>query len=494
MNRYTFTQDNVKQAIDYLKSQEGDPPSFISDNPDSFTTQDNQLFYKSKIVVPLELRAELLRKIMYKDPGGPMGRDSLYYFVSPNFVGIPRRFILEFLKKQKIFQDVKPFPRSETHKRGGIRHRKLGVLETDLVHLRAGDAPFWLKEGSPDRYFVVVCCVMTGYTQVRLSVSKDPLDMVKHFKKIFPEFEKFFKIRTLRSDRGGEFRNQVVATWLKEQGIKQTFASLASMVENRNRLFQTAFFTRARTHKGKLFEAIKSAVATVNNTLNRKVGLTPLEAIGKTSLELRQLRRKKRHTQPGTSKGPLTFQKGDKVRALSLARKNKSIGYKSYKGQLWGPDILKVVRGKTVGSAHKYLLDSGTWRWADELQGVKGTDQTSGELPEALEYIQDESYFGKDDELYEPSEEEEEPEEPPKRKRKRKPKKPQKLKLKPQKLKLKPQKLKKLKKPQKPQPQKPQPQKPQPQKQEPVGRRSSRLRGKRQDYHQIQHRYDKLLS
>ena len=102
MNRYTFTQDNVKQAIQYLKSQEGDPPSFISDNPDSFTTLDSQLLYKSKIVVPVELRAELLRKIMYKDPGGPMGRDSLYYFVSPNFVGITRRFILEFLKKQKI--------------------------------------------------------------------------------------------------------------------------------------------------------------------------------------------------------------------------------------------------------------------------------------------------------------------------------------------------------------------------------------------------------
>ena len=286
MNRYTYTSESVKQAIAYLKNQEGQPPTFISDHPESFTSKDGQLFYEKKMVVPEGLRAELLRKILYTDPGGPMGRDSLYYHIQPNFVGIPRSFVLEFLKKQKVLQDVKPLPRSEIKLRGGIRHRKLGVLETDLIHLRAHDAPFWLKEGSPDRYFVVVCCVMTGFIQVRLSTSKDPLDMISHFKKMFPVFEKYFPITVLRSDRGGEFRNSKVADWLKEQGIKQKFVALASMVENRNRLFQTAFFVAARSKK--VFGAIDSAVTTVNNTLNRKVGLAPYQAIQKTSKELRK--------------------------------------------------------------------------------------------------------------------------------------------------------------------------------------------------------------
>ena len=300
MNRYTYTSSSVKQAIAYLKNQEGQPPNFISDHPESFSSKGGQLFYDKKMVVPQELRADLLRKILYKDPGGPMGRDSLYYHIQPNFVGIPRSFVLEFLKKQKVLQDVKPLPRSEIKLRGGIRHRKLGVLETDLVHLRAKDAPFWLKGGSPDRYFVVVCCVMTGFIQVRLSTSKDPSEMVRHFKKLFPVFEKYFPITVLRSDRGGEFRNSQVSDWLKEQGISQKFVALASMVENRNRLFQKAFFVAARSRKGKLFEAIDSAVKTVNHTLNRKVGLAPYQAIQKTSKELRILRSQKRKTRPGS--------------------------------------------------------------------------------------------------------------------------------------------------------------------------------------------------
>ena len=436
MNRYTYTTESVKQAIAYLKNQEGQPPTFISDHPGSFTSKDGQLFYEKKMVVPEDLRAELLRKILYMEPGGPMGRDSLYYHIQPNFVGIPRSFVLEFLKKQKVLQDVQPLPRSEIKLRGGIRHRKLGVLETDLVHLRAKDALFWLKEGSPDRYFVVVCCVMTGFIQVRLSTSKDPLDMISHFKKMFPLFEKYFPIRVLRSDRGGEFRNSQVADWLKEQGIKQKFVALASMVENRNRLFQKAFFVAARSRKGKLFEAIDSAVTTVNRTLNRKVGLAPYQAIQKTSKELRSLRSQKRKTKPGVKKGPIKFAEGAQVRKLKKARKELGIGYKSYKGLTWSQDVYTVTETAKQGSAFKYKLNTGEWRWADELLGVRSHDAASKELHDQREFVQDDTYFGKDDEEYVPSEEEEEPQKPrkkPKKKPRKKPKKPSKPSKKPSK-------------------------------------------------------------
>ena len=121
MNRYTYTGSSVKQAIAYLKNQEGQPPPYISDHPEAFTTKYGQLFYEKKMVAPEDLRAELLRKILYKDPGGPMGRDSLYYHIQPNFVGIPRSYVLEFLKKQKVLQDVQPLPRSEIKLRGGYK-------------------------------------------------------------------------------------------------------------------------------------------------------------------------------------------------------------------------------------------------------------------------------------------------------------------------------------------------------------------------------------
>ena len=452
MNRYTFSEASVSQAIDFLKEGTGPQPSFLTAG--DFTTQNGSLYLGRQLVVPQEQRDELLRKILYKDPGGPMGRDSLYHFIQPSFLGIPRSYVLDFLRKQKIFQDVKAMPRSEIKNRGQIYHKKLGVVESDLVHLTPGDAPFWLKRGS-HRFFVVVCCVMTGFTVVRLSKTKNPSEMIQHWKKMFPLIEKYFPIRVLRSDSGGEFKNAKVSAWVLTQNIKQKFVPLASMVENRNRLFQRAFFTRARAHKGKLYEAIASAQATVNNTLNRKTGLTPLQAITKTSKELRELRRKKRHSKPGVSTGPIRFEKGAQVRATIIARKDKDKGYKSYKAETWGP-ILTVKQGSRIGKAYKYLLSSGKWRWADELMRASPEDFVSKAEADKASYSQDdETYFGKEDSEYKPA---------PKRKPKKKPKK-------------KPSLAKK---------------KPSQAPSKPTGRRSKRLRGKRVDYGALETKYDFL--
>ena len=118
------------------------------------------------------------------------------------------------------------------------------------------------------------------------------------------------------------------------------------------------------------------------------------------------------------------------------------------------------------GSAFKYKLDTGEWRWADELLGVRSPDAASKELQDQREFVQDDTYFGKDDSEYKPEEEEEEEPKKPRKKAKKPSKEPQKKK--PQKKKVKP------------------PSKP-------VGRRSGRLRGQRVDYHKIQHKYDKVL-
>ena len=48
MNRYTYTQTSIKQALEYLKTPKGEPPTFISDHPESFTGKDGQLFYEKK--------------------------------------------------------------------------------------------------------------------------------------------------------------------------------------------------------------------------------------------------------------------------------------------------------------------------------------------------------------------------------------------------------------------------------------------------------------
>ena len=65
MNRYTYTSSSVKQAIAYLKNQEGQPPTFLSDHPGSFTIKGGQLFYDKKMGVPEELRAELLENFVH---------------------------------------------------------------------------------------------------------------------------------------------------------------------------------------------------------------------------------------------------------------------------------------------------------------------------------------------------------------------------------------------------------------------------------------------
>ena len=102
--------------------------------------------------------------------------------------------------------------------------------------------------------------------------------------------------------------------------------------------------------------------------------MAPYQAIQKTSKELRILRSQKRKTKPGVKKGPIKFAQGALVRKLKKARKEMGIGYKSYKGQSWSQDVFTVTETAKQGSAFKYKLNTGEWRWADELLGVRSPD------------------------------------------------------------------------------------------------------------------------
>ena len=110
MNNYTYTRANIKQAVNHLRGK-GPAPSFVEDNPGSFRTAKGKLYVKEKLVVTQEDVNSLLRTLLYeRDPEGKygFGRDTLHHAVLQAFVGVSRRKILAFLRKQGLLQDVRP--------------------------------------------------------------------------------------------------------------------------------------------------------------------------------------------------------------------------------------------------------------------------------------------------------------------------------------------------------------------------------------------------
>lgn len=90
------------------------------------------------------------------------------------------------------------------------------------------------------------------------------------------------KCQTLRSDRGGEFKNRQLLNYLKNEGVRIFFAnqnSKASIAERvirtiRGRLYR--YFQKERTHR--YIDVLPDVVENYNSTPHRSLGgLTPKE-------------------------------------------------------------------------------------------------------------------------------------------------------------------------------------------------------------------------
>ena len=214
-------------------------------------------------------------------------------------------------------------------------------------------------------------------------------------------------VTVLNLDRGTEFN--LSEKNLKKQKVTVKRLRTNALVESVNAKLQRIFYTTVKMKRSGFYESIKKAVEISNNTFNRKVGMTPNEAVEKLLAGETLKRRDGTHPKPILKKD--AYKVGQKVRALKIARAKEKPGYKAYKGNHWGPvqtitrvvfyqgypryeldgkkrtivapDEYEVINGKkTKKKKKKKPLGISLMKWHDQLSRAEREDQFSEDMVE----------------------------------------------------------------------------------------------------------------
>ena len=172
-----------------------------------------------------------------------------------------------------------------------------------------------------------------------------------------------------------------------------------ALVENVNSTLQRIFYTIVKQRRSGFYESIKKAVEIHNNTFNRKVGMTPNEAVEKLLAGDTLKRRDGKHPKKILKKN--AYKVGTLVRALKVDRAKVKPGFKTYKGKHYG-QVQTITRVVFYQGYPRYELDHkkrtiesipnpkdkkkkkpkgrSLMKWHDQLTLAKNVDHKSEKL------------------------------------------------------------------------------------------------------------------
>ena len=332
-----------------------------------------------KLVVPHEeIETYLRRSLLDPKSTMPLGRDSAYYHVQKETIGISRRALYKFLEKQGVLQLTKNIPNER--QKGGIKLFKRGYCEMDLIEGKGRDLP----GPRGNWYWLALVDVLTGYGLVVTILSKKPKVVAPALRELIVELEgdMHAKVKTIAADHGREFYTDVRAL-TKRRHIAQKQVPRGSRVEKFNQDFQRNFYRLMRLGRGTFGELEDQARDLTNNTRNKHTRKTPKEALDMPDAELAPLYNAGREEKGNKPyKGQRLPKVGDKCRVLIKARKNMrpmiNLGkhwnrlYKSYHGIHFTKAVYKIA-SKTKQDPPRYYVN-GSWRDRDELLLISGVD------------------------------------------------------------------------------------------------------------------------
>ena len=429
INRINFTKAVIKRVIEGVN-----PPAFMKHY--SFKVKGDRIYYDSpsglKKVIPTEEREDYLRKALFANKSKkPFGRDSLHYAIMKEAVNVGRRDILKFLKQQNVI--VTRTARPNVEKREFVSSiNKAGVCSGDLAHIRHDDVPegfmptredddsdtewtpettdkemsnaeLWKtgthKEG--DRYFYNLVDIYTGWLETIVIGTKKQGKIAEATKKLVDRMGKALgtPVTVVNYDMGGEFVQSIKD--LKAAGIKTFQKRTNAEVEQANAKLQRIFYTIVAQKRTGFEGSVKQAVDIANNTKNRKLGMTPQEAVEK--LRAGQKPEKKRaKTSAREMTGKNVYAEGTLVRALKKKRDKQGF-YKAYKGEHYTKPM-RVTKVSFYQGHPKYTLDrSGvnergvsTKKWHDQLVLAEKVDKKSQALVKRREEVE----YRRDDDVW----------------------------------------------------------------------------------------------
>jgi hypothetical protein len=282
-------------------------------------------------------------------------------------------------------QISKNIPREQ--KKGGMKLKTRGYCEMDLIQGQGTDL---YDNFGPrgDWFWLAVVDTLTGYGLVSMTRRKMPSHVAPLLANLLDimEYKIQHKVLEMRADHGREFYTDVIAL-LKRRKIKLILVEKGSRVEKFNQDYQRNFYRLARLHRGTFSALEQQALDITNNTRNKNIKMTPVEALAKPDAQLVKTYNAGREgMKPYKDVEPKV---GDKCRHLIKLRKNIrpilkighiSRGYKSYHGRHFSKvvytirDVLpKPQPGDRKKIPRKYLVH-GEWRHRDQLLLVTGTD------------------------------------------------------------------------------------------------------------------------
>ena len=381
MQRYKFTEKNVKQAISALKGEKGKTPKFYTKYKDKLTTKDGKLFYEKKEVVPKSNIDKVLRSLLYdKGSAVPWSRDSGYADLSKRFTGISKRAFADFVSRQRVKIETDNVPPKIPKK--GRNLSKKGTVEIDLYQISRIDLPKEIKasmqdtlDKNPQQFVLTMVEKLTSLTYLHFLGGGAK---AKSRARVMPWVRKGGKwiadkigvpeasLRYLR-DKGGEF---APPSELKGRTIK-----LGPAVEARNSFAQRVMHRLLKAKRGHLTSVIKQTQGILNNTKSTVSKVTPNEAAAKTNKELAPKYNAKRTI--GKIDNYKKLKIGDMVRLVT--KDPKGTMYKAYKGKQWSKAKYRIDR---VGKKKPYRYHvSGKWKARDQISNAeKQLDQESEKL------------------------------------------------------------------------------------------------------------------
>ena len=395
MDRYKITASILKKAISFLKSgkKNGNPPVWVTKYKDDLSVKGKKLFYKEREIISRERVDDVLRKELYKPSGDvPSGRDSAFHICKQRYVGISRRALMEFIRKQKPLGEVKS-ALNKSKVSGGERLKNY-TFETDLIFLKKNDLEkanrkFIRDDTKELTYFLSTVEKVTGLCRFDHVVNKDakivtPL-VIKHCEDIAKQLKTKISSCSIRSDKGGEFSLKEFQKVFKDAKFVRSGVS----VENKNAQFQKCFFQILRQRKATdIDDAMRQSEKLLNNTYNRIHKKTSNELVerGDEKENIREYNTKRKTFQAGDKRLP--FEVGEHVRLL-VKDKKAGIDYKRYKNKTYSQEVYIIERITKKTTPRKYYIHItennkrvGKWKLQSDLLKSAPRDEKSIQLVE----------------------------------------------------------------------------------------------------------------
>ena len=272
---------------------------------------------------------------IYFDPKHPAsfaGPTKLYRAVKAEKKKITLKQIREWLKGQESYT----LHRQVRHKFPRNRVAVYGIDEKWDVKLM--DVTSLSKYNGGVRFILVAIDIFSRYTWLEPLKSKQGTEVLSAFKKIFNKGRVPQKIRT---DRGKEFTNHAVDTYLKEKNIIHFVTNNEVKANYAERVLKTIkskffrYFTKMQSYK--YIDHIQDFVDSYNNTYHRSIKMKPADVKKENEAALWE-------QQYGMCPRPnmqvkFKFSVGDKVR-MSYLRRTFMREYE----EKWTDELFLVVK------------------------------------------------------------------------------------------------------------------------------------------------------